>query len=59
MMKNLSIYISEYFFLGLASLKKVKQSIKCNISSYMMIIDLKVVLLEFFGPSRLDKNSSF
>lgn len=45
-MNNLSIFISKYFFFDLTFLEKVKQNISCNISLFLIIIALKVVLKE-------------
>lgn len=48
-MKNLEILICESFFLNLAFLKKVRQSISHNIIFFLTIVDLKIVLREFLG----------
>lgn len=54
-MKNISILISQSFFLSLASLEKIKQGISCNISFFFTIIDMKVILKEFLGLADLTK----
>ncbi len=48
-MKNLEILICESFFLDLAFLKEVRQTISYSISFSLTIIDLEVVLREFLG----------
>ncbi len=48
-MKNLYILISKNFFLGLAFLWEVRQSVNRNISFSLMIIDLEGVLRELLG----------
>lgn len=53
--KNLSIFISGYFFLSLVLLWEVKQSISWNISFSLMIINLEVVSKKFLGPADLTK----
>ncbi len=59
MMKNLSILISEHFFLGLASLGEAKQSISRSISFSLTIIDSKVVSRELLGPANLTRAQAF
>ncbi len=59
MMKNLSILISERFFLGLASLWEAKQSISRSISFSLTIIDLEVVLRKFLGSTDLMRAQAF
>ena len=54
-MKNLSILISEHFFLDLASLGEARPSISSNISFFLTIIDLEVVLKEFLALTDLMK----
>lgn len=58
-MKNLSILIFERFFLDLAFLREVKQSIGQNISFFLTIMDLKVVSRKFLGPINLVKVQTF
>lgn len=58
-MKNLDILISEHFFIGLSSLGKTRQGISYNISFFLPINDLKVVLREFLNPADLTKTSTF
>ena len=58
-MKNLNILISEHFFLSLASLWEVKQSISHSISFSLMIINSKVVLRELLGPANLTRALAF
>ncbi len=54
-MKNLSILILERFFLGLASLGEVRQSISCSISFSLTIIDSEVESRELLGPADLTR----
>lgn len=54
-MKNLGIFINESFFLSLAFLREVKQSINCNISLSLVIFNLKMVLKELLGLAGLTK----
>ncbi len=49
----------KYFFLGLASLWKARQTISRNISFSLMIIDLEVVLRELLVPADLTKAQAF
>ncbi len=58
-MKNLSILISERFFLGLASLGEARQSISHSISFSLTIIDLEVVLRELLGQADLTRAQAF
>ncbi len=58
-MKNLSILISECFFLGLASLGEARQSISRSISFSLTIINSEVELRELFGPADLKKAQAF
>ncbi len=58
-MKNLSILISEHFFLSLASLGEARQSISRSISFSLTIIDLEVVLKELLGPADLTRAQAF
>ena len=58
-MKNLSILILKHFFLGLASLGEVKQSIHRNISFFLTIIDLEVILKELLGSADLTRAQAF
>ncbi len=58
-MKNLSILISERFFLGLASLGEARQSIRRSISFSLTIIDLEVVSSELLGPADLTRAQAF
>ena len=59
MIKNLSIFIFERFFLSLVSLGKARYNISRSISFSLMIIDLKVVLKEFLGPTDLGRAQAF
>ncbi len=59
MIKNLSIFISERFFLGLASLGEARQSISRSISFSLTIIDSEVVSREFLGPADLTRAQGF
>ncbi len=52
-MKNLGVFISESLFLGLASLREVRQGISRSISLSLTIIDLEVVSREFLGLADL------
>ena len=54
-MKNLGIFISESFFLSLASLREARQSISHSISFFLTLIDLKVVLKKLLGLANLIK----
>ena len=54
-MKNLGILIFESFFLGLASLAEVRQSINRNICISLTIIGLKMVWRELLGLVDLTK----
>ncbi len=58
-MKNLSILISERFFLDLASLEEARQSLSRSISFCLMIIDLEVVSRELLGPADLTRAQAF
>ncbi len=58
-MKNLSILISERFFLSLASLWEARQSICRSISFSLMIIDLEMVSRELLGPADLTRAQIF
>ena len=58
-MKNLSILISKHFFLGLASLEEVRQSISYSISFFLIIIDLKVISKKLLGLVDLIKAQIF
>ncbi len=58
-MENLSILISERFFLALAFLGEARQSISRNISFSLTIIDLEVVLGELLGPADLMRAQAF
>lgn len=58
-MKNLSVLISERFFLGLASLRKSRQNISHSISFSLIIIDLEVVLIELWGPTNQLRAQTF
>ena len=49
----------EYFFLGLAFLKEIKQNISRNIIFSLTIIDLKIVLRELLGLAGLTKAQGF
>ncbi len=55
MIKNLSIFNSKSFFLGLTSLWEVKQSILHSISFFLTIIGLEVVLRELWGLADLTR----
>ena len=59
MIKNLSILILKYFFLGLTSMWEARQGISHNISFSLIIIDSKVVLREFLGPANLIRAQAF
>ena len=58
-MKNLNIFIFEHFFLSLASLWEVRQSICRSISFSLTIINLEVVLRELLGPADLKRAQAF
>ncbi len=58
-MKNLSIFISEYFFLDLAPLWEARQSISRSISFSLMIIDSEVVSRELLGLADLTRAQAF
>ena len=58
-MKNLSILLSECFFLGLAFLEEARQSISCSISFSLTIIDLKVVSRKLLGATDLVRAQAF
>ncbi len=58
-MKNLSILILEFFFLGPASLRETRQSISHSISFSLTIIDLEVVSKELLGPVDLTRAKAF
>ncbi len=58
-MKNLSILISERFFLSLASLREARQSISRSISFSLMIIDSEVVSRDFLSPADLTRAQVF
>lgn len=49
----MNIFVSEHFFHSLTFLKKVKQSISHNISFFLKIINLNVVLQELLGLAGL------
>lgn len=54
-MKNLSIFIFEYYFLNLVSLGKARSNITYSIIFFLDIINLKVVLEERLGLVNLIK----
>ncbi len=54
-MKNLGIFISESFFLDLASLKEVKQIISYSISFFQTITNFEMELREFLGLADLTR----
>ena len=58
-MNNLSILISECFFLSLVSLREARQRISHSISFFLTIIDLKMVLREFLGLADLTRAQVF
>ncbi len=58
-MKNLSVLISERFFLGLASLGEARQSISRSISFSLTIIDSEVVSRELLGLADLTRAQAF
>lgn len=58
-MTNLSVFISESFFLCLVFLGKTRLDINCNISLSLIIIDSEVVLKEFLSPIDLTKTQAF
>ncbi len=58
-MKNLSILISERFFLSLAFLWEVRQSISNSIMYFLTIIFSEVVLRELLGPANLTRAQAF
>lgn len=59
MMENLSILISGRFFLNLAFLEKVRQSISCSINFFLIIIDSEVILRELLGLTDLARAQVF
>ena len=58
-MKNLSIFILERFFLGLAPLWEARQGISRSISFSLIIIDFEVLSRELLGPTDLTKAQAF
>lgn len=58
-MKNLEVFIVKSFFLSLAFLSKAIQGISRNISFFLTIIDLEVVLREFLGFVDLMRAQAF
>ncbi len=58
-MNNLSILISEHFFLGLSFLGEGRQSISRSISFFLTIINSEVILKELLGPADLMRAQVF
>ncbi len=58
-MKNLRILIFESFFLGLASLREAKQTIRRNISLFLTIMDTEVISRELLGQADLARAQAF
>ncbi len=58
-MENLGVFISESFFLGLASLGEARQDISRSISFSLTIIDSEVVSRELLGPADLTRAQAF
>lgn len=58
-MMNLGILFSESFFLGLASLGKVKQGTSSRISLFLTIINLEMISREFLCAADLTKTRTF
>ncbi len=55
MIEHLGVLISESLFLGLASLREIRQGISHNISLSLIIINLEDVLRELLGLADLTR----